>query len=86
MTQHGKRITDVTRGEQLGKHDYIVQWPRPPKPTLMSAEPYARCPAFIRLREAEVNGRIWSPRYDCRYGPTELSRVPKSDDLENFRC
>ena len=28
MAQHGKRITDFTPGEHLGKHDHIVQWPR----------------------------------------------------------
>jgi hypothetical protein len=58
MAQHGKRITDFTRGEQLGKCDHIVQWPRPPKPKWMSAEQYAHYPAFITLREVEVNGRI----------------------------
>lgn len=58
MAQHGKRITDFTRGEQLGKRDHLVQWPRPPKPKWMSAEQYARYPTFITLREVEVNGRI----------------------------
>ena len=58
MAQHGKRITDFTRGEPLGKHDHLVQWPLPPKPKWMSAEQYTRYPAFITLREAEVNGRI----------------------------
>jgi Transposase DDE domain len=58
MAQHGKRITDFTRGEQLGKCDHLVQWPRPLKPTSMSAEQYARYPAFITLREVAVNGRI----------------------------
>jgi len=58
MAQHGKRITDFTRGKRLGKHDHIVQWPRPPKPKTMSAEEYARYPEFITMREVEVNGRI----------------------------
>jgi Transposase DDE domain len=58
MAQHGKRITDFTRGEPLGKRDHIVQWPRPLKPASMSAEQYARYPAFITLREVAVNGRI----------------------------
>ena len=58
MAQHGKRITDFVRGEPLGKNDHIVQWPRPPKPKSMSAEAYARYPAFITMREVEVNGRI----------------------------
>jgi len=58
MAQHGKRITDFARGKRLGKHDHIVQWPRPPKPKTMSAEEYARYPEFITMREVEVNGRI----------------------------
>ncbi|HEY8856233.1 MAG TPA: IS4 family transposase, partial [Rugosibacter sp.] len=58
MAQHGKRITDFTRGRRLGKHDHVVQWPRPPKPRLMSVEEYARYPEFISMREVEVNGRI----------------------------
>ena len=58
MAQHGKRITDFTRGQRLGKHDHIVHWPRPPKPKTMSAEDYARYPEFLSMREVEVNGRI----------------------------
>lgn len=58
MAQHGKRITDFTRGQRLGKNDHRVQWPRPPKPKTMSAEEYARYPEFITMREVEVNGRI----------------------------
>jgi len=58
MAQHGKRITDFTRGQRLGKNDHVVQWPRPPKPKTMSAEEYARYPQFLTMREVEVNGRI----------------------------
>jgi hypothetical protein len=58
MPQHGKRITDFSLGQRLGKNDHVVQWPRPPKPKLMSAEEYARYPEFITMREVEANGRI----------------------------
>ena len=58
MPQHGKRITDFSLGQRLGKNDHVVQWPRPPKPKLMSAEAYARYPEFITMREVNVNGRI----------------------------
>ena len=27
MAQHGKRITDFTRGQRLGKNDHVVRWP-----------------------------------------------------------
>lgn len=58
MAQHGVRITNFAHGQRLGKHDHIVQWPRPPKPRRMSAEKYAHYPAFITMREVEINGRI----------------------------
>ena len=58
MAQQGRRITDFTRGQRLGKHDHVVHWPRPPKPQTMSTEDYARYPAFIVMREIEVKGRI----------------------------
>jgi hypothetical protein len=58
MAQHGRRITDFTRGRRLGKNDHVVQWPRPPKPRTMSAEEYARYPEFLSLREVAVNGRM----------------------------
>lgn len=58
MAQQGRRITDFTRGQRLGKKDHIVQWPRPPKPKTMSAQDYARYPTFLAMREVEVEGRI----------------------------
>ena len=58
MPQHGVRITDFAHGQRLGKNDHVVQWPRPPKPKLMSAEEYACYPEFITVREVKVNGRI----------------------------
>ena len=64
MAQHGKRITDFARGRPLGaaqgkgQKDHVVQWPRPPKPKLMSAEDYAAYPEFITMREIEIDGRI----------------------------
>lgn len=53
MAQHGRRITDFTRGESLGRHDHVVDWPRPPRPKSMSAEQYARYPERLRVREVE---------------------------------
>jgi len=58
MPQHGVRITDFTQGEQLGKQDHQVLWPRPPKPKAMSAEEYETYPEFIIMREVKVDGRI----------------------------
>ena len=58
MAQHGSRITDFARGEPLGSHDHLVDWPRPPRPKLMSAEQYAAYPERLRIREIEVGGRV----------------------------
>jgi len=58
MAQHGRRITDFTRGEPLGRFDHRVEWQRPPKPASMSAEQYACYPEKLRMREVEVGGRI----------------------------
>ena len=58
MAQHGRRITDFTRGLLLGPNDHIVQWPRPPKPKTMSAQDYARYPKFITMREVKVHGHL----------------------------
>ncbi len=70
MAQHGKRITDFARGQRLGKHDHIVQWPRPPKPKTMSAEQYARYPAFITLREVALDGRtLVTTLLDPKFAP-----------------
>ncbi len=54
MAQQGRRITDFTRGQRLGKHDHVLHWPRPPNPQTMSTEDYARYPAFIVMRKIKV--------------------------------
>ena len=58
MAQHGSRITDFTRGEPLGSNDHLVDWPRPPRPKLMSAQEYAGYPERLQMRELKVGGRI----------------------------
>lgn len=58
MAQHGCRITDFTRGESLGSNDHLVDWPRPPRPRLMSTKEYACYPERLQMRELEVGGRI----------------------------
>lgn len=58
MAQHGRRVTDFALGQRLGKHDHVVQWSRPPKPTTMSAQEYEGYPPSLTLREVKVEGRI----------------------------
>ena len=36
--QHGARITDFRRGEQLGARDHLVWWSKPARPDWMSVE------------------------------------------------
>lgn len=58
MPQHGRRITDFTRGQRFGKHDHLVAWARPPRPRSMPIERYDRYPQWLRMREVKVHGRI----------------------------
>ena len=58
MAQHGRRKSDFTQGQSLGKNDHLVQWPRPAKPQWMSEQEYAQCPAVLHMRESQVNGRV----------------------------
>jgi Transposase DDE domain len=51
---HQCRSADFSRGQRLGKKDHVVRWARPPKPTWMSDETYARMPESIEVREIEV--------------------------------
>ena len=56
--QHQRRITDFQRGKRLGRRDHLVDWVRPPRPSWMDGDTYARMPECLLLRETEVAGRI----------------------------
>jgi hypothetical protein len=58
MAQHGSRRTDFMRGKPLGTNDHIVEWPRPPRPKLMSATEYVSYPERLLIREFEAGGRV----------------------------
>lgn len=58
MAQHGRRITDFTQGKSLGKGDHLVEWIRPQRPSWMSREEYQTFPESLRMREAEIHGRV----------------------------
>ena len=51
---HQCRTADFRRGRSLGKHDHIITWPRPTKPTWMDQETYDRMPESLTLRELQV--------------------------------
>ena len=72
MAHDGRRLVDFASGRQLGKHDHVVHWPRPPKPKAMSAAQYARYPDSITMRELEVNGRMLvTTMVDPAFAPAE---------------
>jgi hypothetical protein len=58
MVQQGRRLTDFAQGRRLGQNDHVVEWPLPQRPKWMSLDDYAHCPAVLRVREVEVDGRI----------------------------
>ena len=58
MVQQGRRVTDFAQGQRLGQNDHVVEWPFPQRPKWMSLDDYVRCPAMLRVREVEVDGRI----------------------------
>jgi hypothetical protein len=56
--QHGARLTDFSKGEQQGKRDHRVSWPKPPKPQWMSIEEYQRHPDEVTVREVQVDKKV----------------------------
>jgi putative transposase len=52
---HHARKEDAYRIQRLGKHDYLVRWKRPQKPTWMDPQTYEQIPESITLRQIEVN-------------------------------
>jgi hypothetical protein len=56
--QHGARITDFRRGEQLGVRDHRVSWQKPPRSDWMSVEDYRAYPDEITVREVKVGKKV----------------------------
>jgi len=51
---HHARKTDLRRARRLGKHDYLVEWTRPPKPDWMDQATYDQMPESLSLRQVDV--------------------------------
>jgi hypothetical protein len=47
---HQQRSGDLRRGKRLGKHDRLVTWQRPARPTWMDEATYATIPETLTLR------------------------------------
>lgn len=59
LEQHGSRRTDFRRGERLEVRDHVVHWVKPrSRPKWMTPEQYQAAPECLRMREAQVGGRI----------------------------
>ena len=56
--QHGARITDFRRGEQLGARDHLVWWSKPARPDWMSVQEYRGYPDDIKVREVNVGKKV----------------------------
>jgi Transposase DDE domain len=57
MRQHQQRKTDFRRGVQIGKHDHLVFWQKPPRPDWMDLETYQQYPDELVVRELRVHVR-----------------------------
>ncbi len=51
---HHARKEDAYRIKRLGKHSYLVEWPRPDKPDWMDEETYNQMPESLTLRQIEA--------------------------------
>ena len=51
---HHARKEQTYRIKRLGKDDYLVEWPRPPKPDWMDQETYDQMPESLTLRQIDV--------------------------------
>jgi hypothetical protein len=49
--KHHLRHSDFRRGQRLGKHDHLIVWARPQRPTWMDEETYRQIPETLVLRE-----------------------------------
>jgi len=52
---HQRRSDDMRRGKRLGKHDRLVTWQRPTRPTRMDEATYATIPKTLTLRVMRFN-------------------------------
>jgi hypothetical protein len=52
--RNGKRRVDFRGGRRLGRHDHVVQWHKPVRPSWMSKKLYQSLPQTLSLREVRV--------------------------------
>jgi hypothetical protein len=52
---HQARKVNIRRGQRLGKHDRLITWNRPDRPSWMDPETYEQMPRSLTLRLAHVD-------------------------------
>lgn len=52
---HQRRHVDFRRGRRLGKHDHIIVWIKPQRPTWMDQQTYDSIPETLEMREIRYN-------------------------------
>ena len=80
---HHARQEDTYRIKRLGKHDYLVQWPRPAKPDWMDQATYDEMPESLTLRQIDVKVNQPGFRVDSLVVLTTLTdpREYSKDDM-----
>jgi hypothetical protein len=60
----GQRRVDFRQGQRLGRHDHLVSWRQPRRPSWMSRKLYRSLPQTLRLREVQVE--VSQKGFRCR--------------------
>jgi len=61
----GKRQVDFRQGRRLGRHDHVVPWHKPVRPSWMSQRLYHSLPETRRIREVRVE--VSQKGFRCRH-------------------
>jgi len=61
----GKRLVDFRQGRRLGRHDHVVPWHRPVRPSWMSRQLYHSLPEMLSIREVRVE--VSQKGFRCRH-------------------
>jgi hypothetical protein len=52
---HASRLVDHGKAKRLGKHDHVITWERPVRPSWMDQDTYERMPTSLELRLLHVS-------------------------------
>jgi hypothetical protein len=85
----GKRRVDFRQGQRLGRHDHIVAWHKPARPSWMSPKLYRSLPETLSVRETRVE--VSQKGFRCRHlllvtTLLEAQVYPREELATAFRC